>query len=185
MSRSFTPPSTLSKEEIKTIADVRRDIWTNSFYGLGVGSCAGLVLHGAAQLGNNRKLWKLPLNRNTIMMSIFAGGALGSFIMATTTGKNEVDRLHPIFEVGAKPPKPSYQENLERAREREAELRILSRHRTQPKLIDSEDTYDDRILRQRNRLVRRASLTKSFERGGLSDSHGGQWVNNSSSNDSK
>lgn len=186
MSRSFTPPSTLSKDEIRTIADVRRDIWSGAIYGLCVGSLSGFALHSVAKLGANRKWWTLSLTRNTAMMSFFLGGALGSFVMATTTGKNEVHRLHPIYDVGAKPPPLSYHDTLVLARQREADLRTLERRRSLAirdgdlKAIEDERAAE-RLQRERNRLLRRASLARSFEpgHGGLNDSHGGHWVSDS------
>ena len=167
MSRSFTPPSTLSKDEIRTIADVRRDIWTASFQGLAGGSFAGLAGHALASYGASRQWWKFRTNRNTWMASFFLGGALGSFVMATTTGKNQVHQLHPIFQVGARPPPPAktYHDALEEARDRS--LR--------------EETEQ---LRQ-NRLYRRATLSNSLQGRGLSDSHGGHWVANEEEDNKK
>jgi hypothetical protein len=153
MSRAFTPPDTLSKEDIRTIADVRRDIWTNSFTGLCVGTLAGFCVHSLAAMGHRRGTWKLSfLNRNTAFFSVLLGGAVGSFVMSITTGKNEVHNLHPIFQVGAR--------TLENSGD------------------DSAAGGLDHVERERNRLYRRATLTKAMERGGggLSDSHGGHWV---------
>jgi hypothetical protein len=154
MSRAFTPPDTLSKEDIRTIADVRRDIWTNSFTGLCVGTVAGFCLHSLAAIGHRRGTWKLSfLNRNTAFFSVLLGGAVGSFVMSITTGKNEVHNLHPIFQVGAR--------TLE---------------------DDSLAAGLGHVERERNRLYRRATLTKAMERGGgLSDSHGGHWVEDAES----
>ena len=103
MSRAFHPPDTLSKDDIRTIADVRREIWTNSMKGLGVGTLTGFTLYTVASMGQHRwKLWKLSpkvLNRNTAFLSVLLGGAIGSFIMSVTTGKNEVHKMHPIFSI--------------------------------------------------------------------------------------
>lgn len=41
-----------------------------------------------------------PLGRNTFMLSLLGGGALGSFVLSTTAGKNAVHLLHPIFKLG-------------------------------------------------------------------------------------
>ena len=111
MTRAFTPPETLSKEEIRTIADVRRDIWTDALYGMIVGSLSGIAIHTAvssfASYYNSRRgsshpaVKNVSFNRNTALFSILAGGAFGSFLMATTTGKNQVYKLHDIFQVGA------------------------------------------------------------------------------------
>lgn len=104
MSRAFTPPDTLSKDDIRTIADVRRDIWTNGFRGLVLGSLSGYVLHTVVRIGHQRKFWKIPTTANTAFVSFMLGGAVGSYVMAVTTGKNAVHRMHDIFQIGAKPP---------------------------------------------------------------------------------
>jgi len=202
MSRSFTPPSSLSKDDVTTIADVRRDIWTSAFIGMGTGSVTCLALHSLLAAGSRRnigKLASLTLNRNTAMASFFLGGAFGSFVMATTTGKNEVHNLHPIFQIGARQQPPfapldphqrrwsSYQENLEKSRNREADLRNLERRRSLLSKSssgnaavadrDGDGGDEERLERERNRLLRRASMSRTLSRrGGLSDSHGGGWV---------
>ena len=35
MSRAFTPPDTLSPDDVRTVADVRRAVWINGIFGLG------------------------------------------------------------------------------------------------------------------------------------------------------
>lgn len=144
----------MSNEDIKTVADVRRDIWTNAFYGMGLGSLVGIVGHRAAHLGNRQGLWKLPLNRNTLFLSILLGCTSGSFLMATTTGKNQVHKLHPIFELGAEKPESQYQKSLEQRRNE----------------IENG--------KERNRLFRRQTLERTIrnDHGGLSDAHGGHWL---------
>lgn len=168
MSRSFTPPSSLSKEEIRTIADVRRDIWTNSFYGIGYGSLTGItghtilsVMQGRGWLGKSGA--SLKLNRNTALLCFLGGGALGSFLMASTTGKNQVHNLHPIFQVGAQTPGTPYQKSMATASSTEA------------------STAEDRL---RNRNLRRKTLQRTLTNpNGLNDSHGGRWVNDTGRND--
>ena len=105
MSRAFTPPDTLSKEDFRAIADVRREIWTNGFKGMGIGGLAGFVGHAAAQAADRRGLWSksLPLNRNTAFVSVMLGASITSYAMAVTAGKNEVHNLHPIYQAGSKP----------------------------------------------------------------------------------
>jgi hypothetical protein len=167
MSRSFTPPGSLSKEEIRTIADVRRDIWTNSFYGIGYGSLTGITGHTILSFMQGRGWFgksSLKLNRNTALLCFLGGGALGSFLAASTTGKNQVHNLHPIFQVGAQtPPGTPYQKSIATASS------------------EGESTSEDRL---RNRNLRRKTLKKTLENpNGLNDSHGGRWVNDSGRND--
>lgn len=205
MTRAFTPPETLSKEEIRTIADVRRDIWTDAFYGMGVGCISGICLHTVANFASRRGLVKgLNLNRNTAFFSFLAGGAFGSFLMATTTGKNAVHKLHPIFEVGSKTKK----ESLVRDRdfEERKKNRVLRRKTLQETLehqhglsdshggkwasedeitstgtekfyAEKVDPEEERRMRQENRVLRRKTLQDTLEhQHGLSDSHGGKWA---------
>jgi hypothetical protein len=163
----------LSKEDYATMNNVRSNIWKNGLYGLGGGSLSGGIIHSLFKMGNGR-LWKLPLNRNTAMLSVFLGGAAGSFIMSVTTGKNSVSDLHQIFEVGKRTPS-TYQETLQRARDREIELRTLEFHQSS-KLSDP--SSEETVARHRSRLYRRATIEKrvSDGGGGLSDAHGGHWV---------
>jgi hypothetical protein len=182
----------MSKDDIRTVADVRREIWTQGLRGLGYGSFTGFLLHTAAGMGNRRQWWKvkLNLNRNTAMLSVLLGGALGSFINASTAGKNEVHKMHPVFQVGAKSAPPlygeedtsissgigsSYQQSLQRAKEREADLNVLERRRSNREVDPLED---ERVGRERNRLYRRATNARTMEagHGGLSDAHGGHWA---------
>eukprot|EP00541_Cyclophora_tenuis_P012824 CAMPEP_0116565100 /NCGR_PEP_ID=MMETSP0397-20121206/13714_1 /TAXON_ID=216820 /ORGANISM="Cyclophora tenuis, Strain ECT3854" /LENGTH=199 /DNA_ID=CAMNT_0004091843 /DNA_START=27 /DNA_END=626 /DNA_ORIENTATION=- len=191
MTRAFTPPDTLSKDDIRTIADVRRDIWTNAFWGLGVGSLSGAAAHGLGQLAQTRGIVR-GLNRNTAFLSVLGGGALGSFLMATAAGKNQVHNLHPIFEVGKKeipPPRDGtpYQQALQAAQEnyfdagkqqqQQQERDVVSTARQQA-VVSSAYADDDFNIHKRrlNRVMRRKTLQSTFERGGLSDSHGGSWV---------
>jgi len=136
MSRAFTPPDTLSQDDIRTVADVRRAVWINGLFGLGAGSAIGMIGHLALQTLQRRHvpkevastaekstektsvttalskkqttsslLYKLlkplpPLTKNTFLLSFLGGGALGSFVLSSTAGKNAVHLLHPIFNVG-------------------------------------------------------------------------------------
>lgn len=208
MSREFG--DTLSPEDVKTIADVRRDIWTSGFKGMFYGSAGGYLLHTATRLCYNslseasRGKLILPgsekpirFSRNTAFFSVMAGGALGSFILATTTGKNKVHNMHDIFEIGKNEYKTPYQQAYENAKKAQEDAstpesrrqRLLSRRRTISQrlteghgLSDShggtwlveEDMGED----ERRRLERRTSMAKRLDNPnihGLSDSHGGKW----------
>lgn len=156
MSRSFTPPSSLSKDEVRTIANVRRDIWTSSFQGMAYGSLTGLTGHLLVKAQSNRTGYLAgKLNRNTLMLAVLGGASLGSFLAATVTGKNEVHQLHPIYKVGA-----------------------VDMTTTRKKVDLAKATPEEiREDRQRNRYIRRMSLRDQIERGhGLNDSRGGQWI---------
>jgi hypothetical protein len=108
MARSLGDPrpteAPISEQDRKTLALVRRDIWINGFRGYVQGSLSALVLHSVGQFYETKFhapkagiYYVKKLNRNTALASFFLGGALGSFLMATVTGKNEVHNLHPIY----------------------------------------------------------------------------------------
>jgi len=165
---------TLSKEDVRIIADVRRDVWTSGFKGMGYGSIGGYTLHTVTRLLHNSlseaTKGKLVLpgsdkpirfNRNTAFFSFMAGGALASFVLATTTGKNKVHTMHPVFEIGKHEYKTPYQAAYDNARK--------------PAKEDIEDTVESH---EKRRISRRKSVSKQLVEGqGLSDSHGGTWFN--------
>ena len=97
------------------------------------------------------------------MFAFLGGGALGSFLMSSATGKNQVHNLHPIFEVGKREPSDGlteYQRSLQQAQE--------STPNTNTQLP---------LELRKNRTIRRNTMRETIEKGhGLSDSHGGQWV---------
>mmetsp|Transcript_13093 Transcript_13093/g.19082 ORF Transcript_13093/g.19082 Transcript_13093/m.19082 type:complete len:215 (-) Transcript_13093:85-729(-) len=212
MSRSFG--DNLSKEDIRTIADVRREVWTAGFKGLAYGSVSGYLLHTASRILYNSlseasrgrlripgsdKTIPIKFNRNTAFFSFMAGGALGSFVLATTTGKNQVHQMHEVFEIGKHEHKTPYQEVLERSRQEEQERgwsedlesmkkRRLSRRKTVSKHLSEghglSDSHGGTWLKedgmtseqQQRRSTRRMTVAKRLEGGqGLSDSHGGKW----------
>ena len=168
---SRPPPSYISKDDVYTLNAVRKDIWTNGLYGLGLGSLGGLVLHSLASLASKRGgLAHIKTNRNTAFMSVMLGGAIGSFVLSTTAGKNEVHQLHGIFESGSR---ESRQERLEPATWQRGDL-----INQQPS-----DELSDRMQREKNRLIRRASLERSLtSQHGLSESHGGHWADDEKKN---
>jgi len=45
MSKAFTPPPTMSEEDILAVADVRRSVWNGGFRGLGAGLAVGFGGH--------------------------------------------------------------------------------------------------------------------------------------------
>jgi hypothetical protein len=177
MSRAFHPPDTLSKDDIRTIADVRREIWTNSFKGLAVGTITGYAFYSVASIGQHKlKLWNLPitlLNRNTAFLSVLLGGAIGSFIMSVTTGKNEVHNLHPIFQIGSR--NTTIGEKDDETVSTHLSLKELSilqksnNERSKNENNNSNTAADviDRTQLERNRLYRRMTLSKKLEQGGL------------------
>ena len=96
----------MSKENYQAMNHVRKEIWSNGFYGYLVGSSSCVLLHTGVSYLKKHIYPQLPvaLNRNTLVASFFLGGTIGSFVMATVAGKNEVHHLHDIFPKGANPP---------------------------------------------------------------------------------
>ncbi|KAL9187080.1 hypothetical protein ACHAXT_010800 [Thalassiosira profunda] len=190
MSRSFTPPDTLSDDDIRTVADVRRAVWINGLFGLGAGTAAGTTGHlvlqklqkmyvpegppaaGKASEGGwiYRCLRPLPpLGKNTFLLSLLGGGALGSFVMSTTAGKNAVHLLHPIFNIGRNEHagKSPYQIAISTAEEQDIDATTKS--------FVNEDDLDADHHRSRS-LRRKASMKRRLESGhSLSDTHGNTW----------
>ena len=94
----------MSKDEYMALNNVRKEIWNKGIYGYAVGSSSAVLLHTAANLINRYQKLPVALNRNTLVASFFLGGTIGSFILASAAGKNEVHTLHHIFPKGANPP---------------------------------------------------------------------------------
>lgn len=139
------PPDTLSKEDIQTLHNVKRDLWIEGYYGMALGSVSGLILHGACRwLGRYRKL-AFKLNRNTALAWFLGGGAFGALVLSTVRGKNIVHELHPIFRRGAKEP----HEILDDVGE--------------PKQQDILDQERNRLYRRTSIQVRKTIASLSFE----------------------
>ena len=90
-----------------------------------------------------------------------AGGALGSFLLAVTRGKNRVHQLHDIFEVGKLDTRTPYQKERDDSQ------------------IDSRENSTEHLAQERQKRItaRRNTVRRRIEEGhGLSDAHGGHWL---------
>jgi hypothetical protein len=126
----------------------------------GFGAGTGLVFHTGAQWARRLGLTNAKLNRNTLMLSILGGGAFGMFLFSSSTGKEQVHKLHPIFQNGAVPPgeldRQDYRNKMAQVGEQEVDLDMTKMHE--------------------NRLTRRRTMMDQFKKGhGLNDAHGGHW----------
>ena len=182
------------------------------------GAATGYVAHTSLRLVHDRilpettkskirSLLSLPkshqlFSRNTAFLSFMAGGALGSFLLATSTGKNEIHELHDIFHINEKKKdtRTSYQRAVDEGRmggigSDKDELkdldsmksRRLSRRRTMANRMEKGQGLSDshgghwpengnRSMTQEQRTIRKRMMTKRLEEGkGLSDSHSGKW----------
>jgi len=211
MSRAFTPPDTLSQDDIKTVADVRRAVWINGLFGLGAGSVTGMsghlvlqtlqrryvpevVVGGADDVvakkdqtaktkvistatnttkNKNTLMYKLlkplpPLTKNTFLLSFLAGGALGSFVLSSTAGKNIVHLLHPIFNVGRDEYAGLSPYQIQARQQSESTTLTASAMEEQQ---DNDEQLDIQHHKQRT-LHRKSSIKERLESGhSLSDTH--------------
>jgi len=167
MSRAFTPPDTMSKEDVLAVADVRREIWTNGFKGLFYGSIGGYTMHYVLKQIDQRKLLikkfssiaipQMHLSRNTAFLSFMLGGAIGSFGCATAAGKNNVHNMHSVFERGKKD--------------------VVVGSVYQQKLAEAMKGAERAQERAERRVMRRKTVNSILtSRTNLSDSHNGEWM---------
>jgi len=113
-----------------------------------------------------------PLGRNTFMLCLLGGGALGSFVFSTTAGKNVVHLLHPIFNLGKteNAGKSPYQIAMSNAAQQQQTEMIDATNS-----IDSDDGLDAAHHRTRS-IDRKASIKRRLETGhSLSDTNANTW----------
>jgi hypothetical protein len=136
------------------------------FSSTGLGLCSGIVLYTGAQWAKKLGFLKhAKLNPNTGMLTILGSFAFGTFFMASTTGKELVHLLHPVFRTGWVEP------------EHNLTLPKLNYEGTRSKQM----LVDPQQLREM-RVTRRKSLMDTLTQGGrgISDSHSGRWVEENS-----
>jgi hypothetical protein len=111
MSKAFTPPDTMSQDDILRVADVRRAVWTGGFKGLAVGLSVGFGGFWGARVALPTNLFPLKYRQGKYwMLCTLVGGAVCSQIGATTAGKNTVHTITDVFQRGARPLLTEYQE---------------------------------------------------------------------------
>lgn len=161
MTRGLNPPDSLSADDVHTLRAVRRDIYYQGIIGGGVGLCSGIIMYTGAQWARKLGLIKgSGLNRNTGMLTVLGSFAFGTFFMASTTGKELVHLLHPVFRAGWAEP----EHNL-------ILPTTMNYETTRKQLVDPQQLREIRT-------ARRKSLRETLEQGGrgISDSHSGRWV---------
>jgi len=131
-----------------------------------------------------------PLGKNTFLFSLLGGGALGSFVMSTTAGKNAVHLLHPIFAVGKDETagKSQYQIALAKSQQRQQQLSNtddINNATTNSATINIEDEDELDAAHHRTRSLRRkASMKHRLETGhSLSGTHSNTWPHDHYTND--
>lgn len=161
MPRAFTPPPTLTNEHIKTIADVRRRIWTEGFKGMAIGGSLGLVSHALLSIQSKfLKTRSIPFTatRNTLFASVMLGGSLGMFLGSVITGKNEVHNLHEIYPIGARPNPALQQQQTDEERNAMLRNRVFRRKTLQQKLSLNKNSSENK--EQQNFYATETSFTK-------------------------
>mmetsp|Transcript_15745 Transcript_15745/g.49288 ORF Transcript_15745/g.49288 Transcript_15745/m.49288 type:complete len:163 (+) Transcript_15745:219-707(+) len=99
MSSAFNPPKTLSQDDIRRVADVRRAVWTAGLQGGAAGIfAASSAWYALRRTGRLPVAWRSP---NHWMLATFGAGALASFLCSLAAGKNSVQRIGDIFRRGA------------------------------------------------------------------------------------
>eukprot|EP00529_Nitzschia_sp_RCC80_P033982 CAMPEP_0113452496 /NCGR_PEP_ID=MMETSP0014_2-20120614/6876_1 /TAXON_ID=2857 /ORGANISM="Nitzschia sp." /LENGTH=203 /DNA_ID=CAMNT_0000343869 /DNA_START=981 /DNA_END=1592 /DNA_ORIENTATION=- /assembly_acc=CAM_ASM_000159 len=191
MTRGLQPPDSLSKEDVYVLREVRKDIYTQGMVGGGLGACAGLVMYTGAQHMKKRLGYfkNAPFNRNTAMLVVFSSFAFGTFLFSSTTGKEEVHKLHPVFRAGAGNGGGEGDSDGEDLTQRLKSNR-MTRRKTVMDTIQRgrgfsdahsgrwvENENENIELLKTNRMTRRKTVMDTIQRGrGFSDAHSGQWV---------
>jgi hypothetical protein len=146
MSKAFTPPDSLSDDDILAIADVRRSVWTGGFRGLAFGLCSGVLAHFAAKTFLPPKYFPVVFKQGKYaFLWTLGGGAVFSFVGASVAGKNSVHWMHDTFNRGAVPVLSPYQELLPDAAKLEIEAadrrrRAVEEHRLKKNAAEAEES---------------------------------------------
>eukprot|EP00532_Pseudo-nitzschia_australis_P008122 CAMPEP_0168176442 /NCGR_PEP_ID=MMETSP0139_2-20121125/7790_1 /TAXON_ID=44445 /ORGANISM="Pseudo-nitzschia australis, Strain 10249 10 AB" /LENGTH=177 /DNA_ID=CAMNT_0008095161 /DNA_START=111 /DNA_END=644 /DNA_ORIENTATION=+ len=166
MTRGLNPPNTLSTEDVRTLRSVRRDIYSQAILGGGLGLCGGVVLFTGGQwarkLGFVGRGQSLRYNRNTGMLVVLSSFALGQFVAASATGKELVHLIRPMFMAREEKPTGGSGDCGNVDVDVDVPPAVV---------VDPKRLYD-------MRLARRKSLAETLyeQKGGISDSHSGRWV---------
>lgn len=139
----------------------------------GLGLCSGVVLCTGGQWAKKLGFIKAKsLNRNTGMLVVLSSFAFGQFFMASATGKELVHLLHPVFQSLRGDPSNTKEHNSNR---KEPSGSVGSEHGDPLAPVDPQRLHN-------MRLARRKSLMEALydQKGGISDSHSGRWVEDNS-----
>ena len=158
----------------------------------GLGACAGLVLYTGAQHMKKRFGYfkNASFNRNTAMLTVFSSFAFGTFLLSSTTGKEEVHKLHPVFRVGAVDDDEGLTQRLKtnRMTRRKTVMDTIQRGRGfsdahSGRWVEEESRNENENIEllKTNRMTRRKTVMDTIQRGrGFSDAHSGRWVDEQS-----
>lgn len=112
---------------------------------------------------------------------LYVGGALGSFVLATTAGKNNVHNLHDVFEVGKREKPKSVKKSSDDPGYNTQGLSFYQQLMNRDHYQHEKRLEHDHLVKEQEqrRLVRRQTLSDRLQgegQSGISDSHGGHWV---------
>lgn len=156
-----------------------------SIFIIGLGLCSGVVMYTGAQWAKKLGYYKgKALNPNNGMLFVLSSFAFGTFFMASTTGKEVVHKLHPVFRAQwEEPPNNLSLPKLENNnyQQTNTNMVVLSNNNKNGDDTTTTTTVDPQRLREM-RVTRRKSLMEALQqRGhGISDSHSGRWVEENS-----
>ena len=146
MSRAFTPPDTMSQDDILRVADVRRAVWTGGFKGLGFGLTSGFGGFWAVKSFLPTSVLPLKFRQGKYwMLTTLASGAIFSQLGATSAGKNNIHTISDVYQRGARPVLSEYQEVVQAASSSEEESM-----RRRVEAIDEARRREQRAQEERN-----------------------------------
>ncbi len=126
----------LTKEEVRSLGDVRRSVWKGGFYGFCYGSVGSLALHEMAQYARRRGLFpSMKVSPSSRLFAVLAGGALGSFVMSYRAGTKEVSNMYPVFESRSNRRLTPYQEQVLAAKKQQQQQQQAEDAESSPEQI--------------------------------------------------
>lgn len=98
--RPWWQDSPLDDEELKRVADVRRDVWRGAFRGMLSGACAGFA---GCVIARNTQRFAYAKHSKYMVAAVLVGSAFGAYLGAVTAGKNSIQLISDVFQKNAKP----------------------------------------------------------------------------------
>ena len=147
MSKAFTPPDTLSKADIKAVADVRRSVWTAGFRGLAWGLMGGGFACFFLRKAPLRSLGMGFLERyntaNHAALILMGSGATVSFTSALAAGKNARYMMADVYKRNAHKVNPNLTEYQKK--------QLIAQKSPEEQMVEvMEQTHRDRMDRMEN-----------------------------------
>jgi hypothetical protein len=119
MMRSWWRDSPLDDEELKRVADVRRDVWRGAFRGMLSGACAGFA---GCVIARNTQRFAYARHSKYMVAAVLVGSSFGAYLGAVTAGRNSIQHIGDVFQKNAKPASRYQQLQQEAARQQREEM---------------------------------------------------------------